>query len=575
MYKRTKAAAVASLLCLTLVVSACGGNKDKNAESSAPASSAPASASTSDSASPSAQPAADPFGKYDQGIEISTVRILKNELKFQSGEDLDNNIWTRDLKDQLGITLKNKWVVKADQGAEKMNVSIASGDLPDVFAVNATQLKQLADAGQILDLTDLYQQYASPLVKEFADATTNGLAAATFGGKLMAFPAGVATIDNSPMLWIRKDWLTKLNLAEPKTMDDVQKIAEAFVNQDPDGDGKKDTYGLGLNKTLVWTNGGGAFGSLEGFFNGYHAYPQSWIKASDGTLAYGSVQPEMKAALAKLQEMYKNGLIDKEFGVKDENKEAELANSGKLGMFYGLMWNTLFPSLGDGRKNDPNTDWQAYPIVSVDGNPANPQTPAVSIDQYYVVNKKAEHPEALFKMLNLFAKLQFDPSTPKDVWQAHSKVGDIEVWGYFPFTVGRPDKNLTIHHNIVKALDSKDPSSLNPEETDAYNHSLAMEQGKGDPTDWAYDKTFGREGSFKVIDQYVTGNLLKPSEFYGAPTQTMADKNATLLKMELETFTKIIMGGSSVDDFDKFVSDWKKLGGDQITQEVNDWAKSK
>jgi putative aldouronate transport system substrate-binding protein len=328
-----------------------------------------------------------------------------------------------------------------------------------------------------------------------------------------------------------------------------------------------------LNKTLFWANGGGAFGSLEGFFNGYHAYPQAWIKDSSGQLVYGSIQPEIKIALAQLQEMYKNGLIDREFGVKDEATEAELANAGKLGMGYGLMWNTLFP-LTDSRKNDPNAEWQAYPIVSVDGSPAHPQTPAISVDNYYVVKKDAKHPEALFKMLNLFAELQFDPQTPMDVWQAHSKIDGHETWKYFAFAVGRPDKNLTIHHNVVAALEAKDPSSLNPEETDAYNNSLAMVEGTGDANAWAYHKVFGPEGAFKVINKYVTESLLKPGEYYAAPTTTMAEKNATLLKMELETFTKIIMG-QSIDEFDKFVTNWKTLGGDQITVEVNDWYKSK
>lgn len=578
MVQKNRAVAIASLLSLSLALAACSGNNGAASNGSA---SAGSDASTGSASAPaasgtaSASAEADPqFGKYDPPIEISTTRILTVELQFKDGESLDDNVWTKDLADRLGIKVKNNWVVKQDQGVEKMNVSIASGDLPDIFAVNATQLKQLVDAGQLADLTGLYDQYSSPLVKEFAEGATNGLAASTFGGKLYAYPAGVATIDNAPMLWLRKDWLTKLGLSEPKTMDDVYKIAEAFVGQDPDGNGKKDTYGLALNKGLYWANGGGAFGSLEGFFNGFHAYPQNWIKDKDGNLAYGSIQPEVKTALAKLQELYKDGLIDREFGVKDENKEGELANAGKLGMSFGQMWIGLFP-LGDTRKNDPNADWQAYPIVSTDAAPANPQTPALSINNYYVVSKDAKHPEALFKMLNLFAELQFDPKTPMDVWQAHSKIDGIETWPYFPFSVSRPDKNLTIHHNIVKALDSKDPSALNPEELDAYNHSLAAIEGKATPDDWSYYKTFGPEGAFKVTDQYVTGNLLKPSEFYGAPTATMADKNATLLKMEQETFTKIIMGNASVDEFDKFVSDWKKLGGDPITAEVNAWSQAK
>ena len=46
---------------------------------------------------------------------------------------------------------------------------------------------------------------------------------------------------------------------------------------------------------------------------------------------------------------------------------------------------------------------------------------------------------------------------------------------------------------------------------------------------------------------------------------------STLKTLEIEKFTKIILGHDTVDSFDKFVEDWKKLGGDKITTEVNEW----
>ncbi|MNF17617.1 hypothetical protein D3C80_2212220 [compost metagenome] len=55
----------------------------------------------------------------------------------------------------------------------------------------------------------------------------------------------------------------------------------------------------------------------------------------------------------------------------------------------------------------------------------------------------------------------------------------------------------------------------------------------------------------------------------------MTAKKSTLDKMKLEVFTKIIMGQSDVSEFDKFVADWKKFGGDSITAEVNEWYKAK
>jgi len=65
------------------------------------------------------------------------------------------------------------------------------------------------------------------------------------------------------------------------------------------------------------------------------------------------------------------------------------------------------------------------------------------------------------------------------------------------------------------------------------------------------------------------------TEFISGPTPAMVEKEATLLKMELEAFTKIVMGESSIDTFDEFVANWKNLGGDKITEEVAKWKASK
>ncbi|OZB92118.1 hypothetical protein CJP46_24550 [Paenibacillus sp. XY044] len=51
----------------------------------------------------------------------------------------------------------------------------------------------------------------------------------------------------------------------------------------------------------------------------------------------------------------------------------------------------------------------------------------------------------------------------------------------------------------------------------------------------------------------------------GAPTNTIGEKRAALDKVETEIFTKVIYGAIPIDPFDKFVEDWDKLGGEQIT----------
>ncbi|SFB58377.1 putative aldouronate transport system substrate-binding protein [Cohnella sp. OV330] len=580
MKKRAGILFASSMLLLTAVTSACSSNNENESSSSnAPESpSATATASASASSGP-----VDPLGKYDPPIDVSTVRILSNSVKFKGEETIDNNVWYQEYEKKLGIKLKNEWSVVGDepggQGEQKMNVSIASGSLPDIVPLNASQLKQLADAGKLADLTEVYEKYASPMTKQILTSSgPTALESAKFDGKLLAIPAVNSVYNGTPLLWIRTDWMKKLNLEAPKTMDDVYAIMDAFVNQDPDGNGKKDTYGIALNKDLY-----GFFGAVEGFFNSYHAYPRfggtgNWIEDGSGNLAFGSIQPEVKTALGKLQELYKKGYIDREFGVKDWAKEKELIVSGKIGLFYGAMSAPIV--MNEIKTTDPNADWKAFPLASADGQPAKPEVVGIALGnpQYLAVTKNAKNPEALMKLINLFFEISYGKSYSQE---EHDKLGTsptdgVERWMYSIYT-GEPEKNLATHRLIKEIVaGTKSESDVSSEQMGAYRSVMKARNGeKLEPIDWALDRVFGPENSaFQVVDQYVNDNMLQPNAYTSVSTSTMLKRDATLQKLELETFSKIIMG-DPLDNFDKFVDNWKKLGGDEMTKEVNEWKKSR
>ncbi|SFD77354.1 putative aldouronate transport system substrate-binding protein [Paenibacillus catalpae] len=552
----------ASFAILLAVTTACGNNNNGNNGNNAESSSTPATETASASPAESAAPSIDPNAKYDPPIEVTSVRYTDPTYKFKDGDTIENNVWTRAYEEELGIKIKYNWIVNGDQYGQKMNLTITSDSLPDIFQVDSLQFRQLAEAGQLEDLTQVVQDYGSDLTKEMIDRGTNAKSAATYDGKLLAIPPAEDYLGGAPLLFVRTDWLQKLNLPEPKTMDDFIKIAEAFTTQDPDGNGKNDTYGLAASKDLF-----GGYPDFSGLMNGFHAYANIWIKDASGKLVNGSIQPEMKNALAKLQELYKAGVIDKEFGVKDGGKAAELQTAGKVGMSFGAMWNPLWP-LQDGVTKDPNAEWEVYPIPSVDSTPAKAQSKA-DFNAFWVVKKGAAHPEAIVKLFNLYnEKIISEKAEPA---RFHSADG-IEFFKYALMQggFGTPQGLLSVHKNVVAALQAgEDGSKLNPEEK-SYFDKIQLFKG-GDRTNWGTNKVFGEGGSWAVIGaNYVDQNLLMKSEFFGAPTPEMTAKQAILDKLVLETFTKIILG-APISDFDKFVSDWNKLGGEKVTQEVNDW----
>lgn len=564
-----------TILCLVvsalMLLTSCGGTAP--AASSAPASSTPAAESATVAAGSSAaattEATADsepvqtngPMSKYDPPITITRVvatddTLENNTLSKLPGETIDDNRWTRLINDELGIKIVNTWIAKgADEFNQKFNVSIATGDIPDLIDVNATQLKQLADADLLADLTQILPDFATPLSKKIIDdGGPAALSIATVNGKLLGVPRVNANHEWVNFIWLRTDWMTAYGLQPPKTMADLENILKVFVEK-----GKPGTVGMALQKDLWGQN----YAVLDGFFNGYHAYPNTWVE-KDGKMAYGSIQPEMKVALAKLADMYKAGLIDKEFAVKDSGKEAELTISGLNGAFYGAHWNGLYP-LQNNRTNDPKADWRAFPIVSADDKVAMTQS-VVGTSDWFAMSKNCKNPEAVMKLFNMYVKKTFDPDNQEYVKYSNPP-GTEGVWKLSPVVTYLAVKNLDNYRNIQEPLKNKDPGKLFGEQLAMYENCLKFLNG--DETCWGWNKTFGKDSSWSVTDQYETEKRVLLSGYAGAPTPTMVEKKTTLDKMQNELVVKIIMGQAEVSAFDKFTTDWLALGGQAITDEIN------
>jgi putative aldouronate transport system substrate-binding protein len=87
----------------------------------------------------SVPPPQDPFGKFDPPIEVTMIHT-SNDGAFwiPQGDDISNNIYTRTREERLGIKYKFLWTCPGSQAEEKVNILMASGDLPDMLSVNRT-----------------------------------------------------------------------------------------------------------------------------------------------------------------------------------------------------------------------------------------------------------------------------------------------------------------------------------------------------------------------------------------------------------------------------------------------------
>ncbi|TMV45960.1 extracellular solute-binding protein [Paenibacillus mesophilus] len=498
--------------------------------------------------------------KYDPPIEMTTVNYSFPTTKFFNGEDINNNIWTRTLLEKYGIKVKTQWYVPNTEYDKKTNLMIASGEIPDFFAATPQQFRQLYEAGQLEDMTKAYNDHAPESIKKvMQQAGETVLKSATFDGKLMAIPWSGVAKEGPAILWIRKDWKEKLNLPDPKTIDDLVAIADAFTKKDPDGNGKDDTFGLAMDKEL---------GMAAGLMNGFGAYTDFWIKDASGSLAYSEIQPQMKQALTKLAEMYKAGHFDPEFIVKDSNKVNESIGGNKIGMMIGGRGSANSPLVS----LTPNQEWQAYPMPTVDGKPFKAQLPLNIFSYYWVVKKGTKNPEAIFKMMDFWLQTYYYNKSEEVYYKyiVPSKEDGSALWTYSPVKIYLPDNNIENYRQATAVLDGKvKPEELAPERKKVYDRIMLYKGGQKNL--WGEFAQNGPGGSAGIIDQIIKEDRFVPNQFYTTPTATMAERNEQLKKLRNETFVKIVTGNLGLDAFDKYVADWKKQGGDIITKEVNDW----
>lgn len=567
-----------SFLALALLSSlAACGTKSDNSTSVATATASQTTVSEQSTTAAKGTEAIDPFGKYEPGITITAGRSSRPNIKFASGENYDNNVWTAEYKDKLGITLKYDWMVDESQYENKVNLCIASGDIPDAFiTVTPQQEKQLVDAGLVSDIGSVFDQYASPLLQKMVKGDPNLYERVLTNGKLCSIPMMPSKDFKTNVLYIRKDWLEKVNLPAPKTVDELWKVIEAFVKNDPDGDGKADTMGIGFNKELMNDSGLGDIGPM---YNIFKAYPATWIKDASGKLVYGSVQPEMKAALQKMQDMYKQGLIDKEFTVKDQGKVSQDIVSEKLGIEFGVFWSPANP-MQDLKNANPKSDWLALDIPSIDGTPAKSAINLIAV-QKLVISKDCKNPEAVIKMVNLAEENLYGSGERTTTWykdvQNNPKYKDLGSIHLYPlFAVEPPAFNYQLMNEVTAAVDAKDANSAPTMEAKSEAQFVLDYLEKGVQANWMWWKLrYGPESGTGVSNARQDEGAMMFNEFYAMPGPVGTEKNTTLIKMEREFMTKIIMGAAPVSDFDKFVETWRSSGGDAVEKEINEWYKNK
>jgi putative aldouronate transport system substrate-binding protein len=445
-------------------------------------------------------------------------------------------------------------LIETSSWIEMLSLKIASGDEPDTWYLNGNYelLGRHIEDEVIAEIPREMLQTHGPGIIKALDSIKNGegWAAATAGGKgkiyNLPYVVGYWKYLN-PVIW-RLDWLEKAGFSEPPTaLAQVEKAFYAFRNDDPDGNGKQDTYALSKSGlTPIY----GAFGYI----------PNYW-SIKNKKLVYGAVQPEMKEALTLLAKWYKEGIIDPEF-ITGENVGGYWAlthafiNSKigftKRGSFY--HWK---PATYEG--DTPGQNNSEFYALNPDGKFAFGKPPVGPNGKAGLTKVPACGPHRVFS-----TRLEDEPERYARIIKLFNDTNMTEE-AYIAQSLGKEG----LHHERIHGV---------PTRIGIYKDWKELEKVGGISTFMStcpIEAMWWRSPHWK---DFCEDNLIE-EPFYNQELKTPlpSDKKykAELRKFEDEMYIKFITGAEPMDQFDKFVDEWFSSGGSQLTEEANEWFANK
>ena len=513
-----------------------------------------------------------PFGAYPETIEYTLGKMTSvNNSNMPENDTYTDNAYTRYIKSVINV--QNVDVFEANDSQYDTNVSMAisMGSLPDIMVVSSQdEVEQLVEAGLIEDLTESYNNCISDRIRKMYESYGDSLKdMVTYDGKIMALPETNIT-DGPNLVWLRKDWMDKLGLSEPHTIDDVVNIVKHFISEDPgnngmDASGKPNTVGLAVDTDVTGECGYSSEFLLDIIFACFGAYPKQWIMNDDGEIVYGSVTDEAKEALSYISSLYNQGVIDNDFLLRTSTNICELIENGQCGSFFGPWWAPNNP-LANAVSSNPDADWQPY-LIATDSDGTTSYHSQNPCYKYVVVRKGYEHPEIAAKMISvMFDKVRFD-CTDSEEFKNYYQLNVEPTARPLSINVDYNNALSICYRNIDAAISGrKNPDSLELLERSFYDAcSEYIKNANKTSTQWA-----AYMSRIKACSLIAQDNIKVVDSLYFKTTDTMKSHWWRLKAKEKEAYLKIISGEEDISYFDTFVKEWNEQGGQIITSEVRE-----
>ena len=431
---------------------------------------------------------------------------------------------------------------------EQINTRVASGDIPDIiFRDSRTLVDQYRQQGIIRDIPiEAIKEYAPNIYKEVGEYGYDTWISSYFDGKIYGFPS--TTINNTIPFTngFREDWLTNVGIDKvPETLAEVEEAFKRLTENDPDRNGKNDTYAITAN---------GMTGMLTSFsfvFGAFGVFPNMWMDDGSGGVEFGMVSSKMIPALETLNRWYKAGYIDPEFVTNDAAKVKQAWANGKVG-FIETTWNRLV--------------YNGEMVQALN---------AVNPDAKVVLAPASKGPDGEYGYYN-WGRLGGSMTLAKHLEKDESKF--IKCLKLLDGLAYDQDLYYLTHYGVENEQWKRDEATNSILKINGYDEADKMATlgnalliGLPLPS---VQRTFLPKNLDEVSKYALPGTVKENEDYYiwvGALISneaTTAAQSAT--DMQLKAMIEFIIGTRPISEFNTFVEQWNKAGGTALTEAANE-----
>ena len=243
--------------------------------------------------------------------------------------DAEMPVW-KYAEEKTGVRLKNTIPTTISNEQTAYTTMLATGKLPDLISTNTTNLRSLARDGGLVPLDDLIEKHAPNLKKYFEEYPEAVNYSGNGDGNIYFIPSSITDMKYgvANVFILRQDWLDKLGLKVPTTIEEYHDVLVAFKTQDPNGNGKADEIPYFSRSK-----------NLAGIFALYGLTTGDGID-KNGEYYYTPATEAYKEAMKTAAQWRAEGLIDLEIFTRNNARE-QLFGQNIGGATYDWATSTL------------------------------------------------------------------------------------------------------------------------------------------------------------------------------------------------------------------------------------------